>query len=160
MKDTLTQTIGVLLRREVEARMLAPVIDALGEEFGRDKVVEIVSKTIVELARQQGADLADQLGDDVAAFQESLKYWTQNDALKIDVLATTDTQLEFNVTRCRYAEMYRALGIAELGKTLSCNRDYALIEGFNPDASLTRDQTILSGADCCTFRYQFPAKKT
>ncbi len=158
MKDTLTQTIGVLLRREVEARILAPLIDALGAEFGRDKVVEIVSKTIVELAHQQGADLAEQLGDDVAAFQDSLKYWTQNDALEIDVLAATDTQLDFNVTRCRYAEMYHALGIPELGQTLSCNRDFALIEGFNPDATLKRDQTILTGAKCCTFRYRFPDK--
>ena len=158
MKDNLTQTIGVLLRRETEARILAPVVDALAEEFGRDKVVEIVREAVVKLARDQGADLAEQLGNDVPAFQESLTYWTQNDALEIDVLEASETKLDFNVTRCRYAEMYRALGIAELGKTLSCNRDFALIEGFNPDASLQRDQTILGGAACCTFRYQFPPK--
>ncbi|MFT4717614.1 MAG: hypothetical protein ACI932_002816, partial [Paracoccaceae bacterium] len=29
-------------------------------------------------------------------------------------------------------------------------------EGFNPQAKLTRDQTILGGASCCTFRYEFP----
>ncbi len=159
MKDTITQTIGVLLRRETEARILAPIIDALADEFGRDKVLAIVREAVIKIARDQGADLADQLGDDVEAFQDSLQYWTQNDALEIDVLEASDTTLDFNVTRCRYAEMYRALGIAELGKTLSCNRDFALIEGFNPDASLKRDQTILSGAECCTFRYRFPDKK-
>lgn len=158
MKDTITQTIGVLLRRETEARILAPIIDALADEFGRDKVLEIVRDAVVKLARDQGADLAEQLGDDVAAFQESLNYWTQNNALEIDVLEASETKLDFNVTRCRYADMYRALGIAELGKTLSCNRDYALIEGFNAGATLERKQTILNGADCCTFRYQFPAK--
>ncbi len=31
--DTLTETIGVLTRREVEARILIPLIDALGEKF-------------------------------------------------------------------------------------------------------------------------------
>ncbi len=35
--DTLNEAIGVLTRREVEARILAPVIEALGDEFGRDK---------------------------------------------------------------------------------------------------------------------------
>lgn len=60
----------------------------------------------------------------------------------------------FNVTRCRYAEMYRALGIPELGALLSCNRDYALIEGFNPEVALTRTQTIMEGASHCDFRYQ------
>jgi hypothetical protein len=32
--DTLNQ-IGVLKRREIEARILAQIIDALGKEFGR-----------------------------------------------------------------------------------------------------------------------------
>ncbi|MDB2520582.1 L-2-amino-thiazoline-4-carboxylic acid hydrolase, partial [Planktomarina temperata] len=50
---------------------------------------------------------------------------------------------------------YESLGIKELGATLSCNRDYALIEGFNPDATLVREKTIMSGGDCCTFRYNF-----
>jgi hypothetical protein len=49
--------------------------------------------------------------------------------------------------------MYRALGIPELGEVLSCQRDAALIEGFNPDVTLTRTQTIMQGAACCDFRY-------
>ena len=60
--DTLTQEIGVLVRREVEARILAPVIDALGEKFGRAAVVEVVRDAIVELSRQQGAELSDTMG--------------------------------------------------------------------------------------------------
>ena len=39
---------------------------------------------------------------------------------------------------------------------LSCNRDFSLIEGFNPDARLRRDKTIMAGDSCCTFRYEFP----
>jgi hypothetical protein len=37
---------------------------------------------------------------------------------------------------------------------LSCNRDYALIEGFNADIALTRTQTIMQGASHCDFRYR------
>jgi hypothetical protein len=36
---------------------------------------------------------------------------------------------------------------------LSCNRDAALIDGFNPAVTLTRTQTIMQGASCCDFRY-------
>ena len=46
-----------------------------------------------------------------------------------------------------------ALGIPELGAVLSCNRDAALIEGFNPSVTLVRTQTIMEGAPCCDFRY-------
>jgi len=84
--DTLTQDIGVLTRREVEARILAPVIDALGKRFGRDEVVEVVRDTIVELSRQQGAELSEAMGGKgCSAFQQSLQYWTKDDALHIEV---------------------------------------------------------------------------
>ena len=52
--DRLNTTIGVLTRREVEARILAPLIDALGEEFGREKVLEVVRDTIIRLAPGTG----------------------------------------------------------------------------------------------------------
>jgi hypothetical protein len=54
--------------------------------------------------------------------------------------------------------MYKELGIPELGKVLSCARDFALIEEFNPDIELKRTQTILEGAAFCDFRYE--VKKT
>ncbi|MEX0971335.1 MAG: L-2-amino-thiazoline-4-carboxylic acid hydrolase [Paracoccaceae bacterium] len=153
--DTLTQTIGVLMRREVEARILVPVVAALADAFGREAVVDILRDTIEQIARDQGADLAAQYGTDAAAFKETLEFWTRDGALELETLRDDGRHLDFNVTRCRYAEMYRALGVPELGAVLSCNRDAALIEGFNPKAGLTRDQTIMQGAPCCTFRYDF-----
>ena len=157
--DNLTQQIGVLTRREVEARILAPVIDALGEKFGRDDVIEVVKEAIINLSRQQGDELADAMGGrGCNAFESSLQYWTKDEALKLDVLEKNETTLNFNVVRCRYSEMYRDLGIPELGAVFSCNRDYALIEGFNPDAKLTRTQTLMEGKSHCDFRYEFPAE--
>ena len=155
--DTLNARIGVLTRREVEARILAPVIDALGQQFGRDAVIAVVREAVIGIAQQQGAQLAAAMGDDsLPAFADSLRFWTQDDALTIDVLAQDEQRFDFNVTRCRYAELYRALGIPELGAVLSCNRDWALIQGFNPEVELTRTQTIMQGAAFCDFRYRQP----
>lgn len=146
--------IGVLTRREIEARILAPVIDALGQEFGRDRVVAIVTGVIRDIARRQGAAMAETHGDrSLTGFAGTLEPWTRDDAMRIEVREATDTALAFDVTRCRFAEMYHALGIPELGAVLSCNRDAALIEGFADDVTLTRTQTIMRGATCCDFRY-------
>jgi hypothetical protein len=147
--------VGVLTRREIEARLLAPLIQSLGEEFGRERVLEILRLTIIDIAREQGAQLSESLGGcTLAHFAASLEAWTKGDALQLDILKQTPEQFSFNVTRCRYAEMYQALGIPELGSVLSCNRDFALIEGFNPDVDLTRTQTIMGGAPFCDFRYR------
>jgi predicted ArsR family transcriptional regulator len=153
--DTLNARIGVLTRREVEARLLAPLIEALGAEFGRERVVEVVRDTIVRIAQEQGAGLAAAMGSDgLPAFAETLRFWTQDNALEIEVLAQNEEAFDFNVTRCRYAELYRALGVPELGAVFSCNRDGALIEGFNPSVEFTRTQTIMAGAPYCHFRYR------
>jgi hypothetical protein len=146
--------VGVLTRREIEARILAPVVDALGRRFGRDEVVAIVSEVVVGIAREQGRAMADARGDaSLASFAATLEPWTRDGALELQIQEQSNEQLSFDVTRCRYAEMYRALGIPELGAVLSCNRDAALIEGFNPDVTLTRTDTIMQGAACCPFRY-------
>ena len=154
--DTLNAKIGVLTRREVEARMLKPLVAALGEKFGREAVLEVIRDTIMAIAREQGEALATAMGGcGSAEFAASLTYWQQDDGIVLDVLQDSAENLNFNVTRCRYAELYRALGISELGAILSCNRDAALIDGFNPDATFERTQTIMQGAAYCDFRYTF-----
>ena len=154
-KDLITQKIGVLNRRETEARILLPFLEKLFESFDRQVVLTILANTVKELARKQGKDLSCDYGNDIEAFIETLEFWKQDGALEIDVLEKSDTKLNFNVTRCKYAEFYKAMGMEDLGTILSCNRDFAMIEGFNEKAKLKREKTILSGSSCCTFRYEF-----
>ena len=66
------------------------------------------------------------------------------------MLEQSAERLSFNVVRCRYAEMYRALGMADLGSSLSCQRDFALAEGFSPEIELTRTQTLMEGRRSAT----------
>ena len=151
--DTLNE-IGVLKRREIEARILGPFVEAMSNEFERERVLAILGDTIINIARKQGAERAAAMGDDsLLAFSASTGDWRKGDALEIELLEQNEDRYDFNVTRCRYAEMYRSLGMAELGSVLSCNRDYSLVEGFNPEIELVREQTIMQGASCCTFRY-------
>lgn len=152
--DRLNAQVGVLTRREIEARILAPVIEALAAAYGREGVLATVSDAIIAIAREQGRDLVGTMGgDSLHHFAESLQFWTRDQALEIDILAQSEDEFRFNVTRCRYAELYRALGVADLGAILSCNRDAALIEGFSTEVTLERTQTIMGGAPCCDFRY-------
>ena len=147
--------IGVLKRREIEARILSPVLEALGNEFGRNEVIEITRRTTVEIARQQGRELAEQLGrNDLESYGASIEHWSRSGALQLHILDQNEKFLNFDVTECKYAELYRGLGIPELGSILSCSRDAAFIEGFNASITLERTQTIMQGATFCDFRFQ------
>jgi len=146
--------MGVLTRREIEARLLAPLLAAFAQEFERERLLEITRQVVVRIARQQGVELAARMkGNSLAHFADSLADWQKDDAMQIEVLEQALERFSFNVQRCRYAEMYRALGIPELGELLSCNRDYSLIQGFNPQVKLNRTQTIMGGAEFCDFRF-------
>lgn len=152
--DDLNAEIGVLTRREVEARILAPVIDALSKKFGHDQVLDIVRETIIQIATDQGAELAEHMGgNSLQHFADSLQYWTKDKALEIEVIEQTEETFLFNVTRCRYADLYKRLGVSGHGTIFSCARDFALIKGFNKKITLNRTQTIMEGAAYCDFHY-------
>jgi hypothetical protein len=147
--------VSILTRREIEARIAAPFVQALARELGQERGSEIVRDIIESLAKESGVDMATLLkGNTIAHFAKGLKYWMQDNALEIEVLEQTDVTLSFNVVRCRYAEMYKRLGLENLGKYLSCARDFAFMTGFNPNIRLTRTKTIMEGAGYCDFRYQ------
>jgi len=47
--------VGVLWRREIEARIVAPFLDAFVAEFGRERVLAVAKQVIVDIARSAGA---------------------------------------------------------------------------------------------------------
>ncbi len=145
--------LPLLQRREVEAGVIAPLLEAFAREVGAPRAREIVAGVVRELAREAGCAAAEQ-GNTLAHFKATVAKWTEGGALELTVLRDDDTALEFDVTRCRFAEMYARLGLADLGGALSCARDAALIEGFNPAIELTRTQTIMEGATHCDFRFR------
>jgi hypothetical protein len=152
--DAELNQLGVLNRRLIEARIVAPLLAAMAAEFGAPRVHEIARDVVTAIARRQGDELAHYSGGrSLPVFQTTLERWTADDALTLDVHEVSDTALSFDVTRCRYAEMYRELGIPELGAILSCNRDGALMGGFNADVTFSRSQTLMGGASHCDFRY-------
>jgi len=146
--------IGILTRREIEARIAGPLIKAFMKETGEAKALEIVEEVIVLLAKESGEMLREFVGGSgLEDFAKGMDLWSQDDAVTFDLVEMTAEKITMNVTRCRYAEMYKELGMADLGFTLSCARDFAMVEGFNPEIKLERTQTLMEGADHCDFRF-------
>ncbi|MCS6890248.1 MAG: L-2-amino-thiazoline-4-carboxylic acid hydrolase [Rhodovarius sp.] len=148
--------ISILAQRRIEAAFARAVLAEMEAAIGPEAARAILSRAILRLAEEAGAALAAETPvPSLAHFAASLERWCRDDALTIEVLRQDATHFDFNVTRCRYAETYRAMGLAELGAILSCNRDGALCRGYHPALKLERRQTIMEGAPCCDFRYRW-----
>jgi hypothetical protein len=149
--------LSMLEKRKIEAEILKEVYETLkeshGEEVARKTIAESVRRSAIEQARQFAA--AAPGGTSLKAFQDVMPLWTKGGALGIEVKEQTDESFAFNVVRCRYAETYKAMGLGEIGHLLSCNRDGAFCEGYDPKLKLERTQTIMQGASHCDFKYRY-----
>jgi len=147
----------ILTRRRIEAEFAKGVYEEMRAELGEAAARRILSAAVVKMAKAGAAAMAREAPGgkpDLDSFRAIQPLWTAEDALSIEVVKSTPAEFHFNVTRCRYAEMYREMGLAELGAVLSCNRDGAFCEGYDPKLKLERTQTLMGGASHCDFRYR------
>lgn len=145
-----------LEKREIQAPLVASLVKRFAEEFGEEKTHELAKKIICEDAVQAGKDLAahysgNSLADLLKIVEE---VWAGDGIMEIKNVELKQDSLQFDVTRCGYADMYERLRIKELGTVLSCCRDFAFMDGFNPGIRLERTKTIMEGDELCNFRYR------
>ena len=148
--------IGILQQRRIEAAFAKGIFEEMAAELGAERAKAILTRAVVKLAKSGAAAMAAEspTGPSLDHFEAIQERWTRDDALAIEKVARDATRFEFNVTRCRYAEMYKEMGLGELGAVLSCNRDGAFCEGYDPKLKMTRTQTIMGGASHCDFKYR------
>ncbi len=147
--------LPILEQRRIEANIIKPIYEEMKAEIGGEKARKIISAAITKNAIEQGAAYAKTEGGDTSleSFHALLPQWKANGALEVDMLEETESNVDYNVTRCQYAEMYKEMGLAEIGHLLSCGRDGTFCQGYDPRISLIRTQTIMQGASHCDFRY-------
>ena len=151
MKD-----MPILERRRIEAQILKHVHDVIEARSGTEEADAVIGTAVSRSAIDQGRDFANALGHtpSLQDFADIMPLWEKEDALRVEMVEASSEKLEFNIVRCRYAEMYREMGLGRIGHLLSCNRDGDFCVGYNPQMKLTRTQTIMSGASHCDFRYR------
>lgn len=153
----MTERLPILEQRRIEAEVIKPIYEEMVAALGKDKAQDILGMAIKKAAIAQGRSFAAEAegGTDLDSFADIQKHWTASGALEIEPVDRSPQTLDFNVTRCRYSEMYKAMGLGEIGHLLSCNRDGTFCEGYDPRIKLERTQTLMQGAGHCDFRYTF-----
>lgn len=147
--------IPMFEQRRIEAMILKHVYDTLKQSHG----IEVAQRTIADAVRassiEQAKEFAAKVGGktSIQTFVDRQSLWKLGGAMEMEVKEQTETSYVFNVTRCKYAEMYRDMGLGEIGHLLSCQRDATFCEGYDKRMRLKRTQTIMQGASHCDFHY-------
>jgi hypothetical protein len=149
-------TIGILARRRIEAEIIKPIYEILKRDFGVERAQAVIAEAVAKAAVESGKQFASREpdGTSIASFVALQPLWEKDDALTVEVLRADDAHYDYDVKRCRYAEMYHEMGLGEIGHLLSCARDSLFIEGYDPRVRLERTTTIMQGGGRCDFRYQ------
>jgi hypothetical protein len=150
--------LSLLEKTRIQAQVLVPVMQALRAELGREKADAIVRQAL----RDWSKTLFKEIGEGIEGSPRR-KFATMNSALSDVTLQEVtfemhrkDSQaLEYDVISCRFAEFFRALGEPERGALLVCQTDVDIAAAAGGDIHFNRDQTLMQGGACCTFRYHF-----
>jgi len=153
--------LPTLTKRRLQAEVIGPIFAEMAAEIGETKAALILDRAIRKAAIAEGRQFAKRSPGGVTSMADFIKLyelWTADGALEMQVLEATDERFDFDITRCRYAETYKEMGLGKIGHLISCNRDGTFCEGYDPNITLERKQTIMQGASCCTFRYTYKGK--
>lgn len=152
------ENVSFLNRARIQAQVLVPVVRALRAELGKEKADALVKQALGDWSRQLFAEIGKGI-DGSGRRRWARMQGALNDISLAGVDATTPVKdpqrLEFDVTRCSYAEFFRALDEPELGALLMCSTDFDIAATSDGEVTLEREQTIMQGAPSCTFRYRF-----
>ena len=150
--------LSLLDKTRIQAQVLVPVLRALRTELGREKAAAIVKEALRGWSKELFAAIGDSVDGSPrrkwAAMHSAMAEATEQD-VTVKMHRHDKDALEFDITHCRFAEFFRALGEPELGALLICETDFDIAAAGDREVSFTRDQTIMQGAPSCTFRYKF-----
>jgi hypothetical protein len=150
--------VSLLDKTRIQAQVLLPVLRALRAELGKDRADAIVREALRDWSSQLfaviGANIDGSPRRKWAAMQSALNDVSAKE-VEFEILRHDKEALDIDVTRCRFADFFRALGEPELGALLICATDVDIASVGEGEVSLDRAETLMQGAPRCAFRYRF-----
>src|SRR3979411_1114343 len=119
--------ISRLDKTRIQAQVLVPVLRALRAELGKDKADAIVKQALRNWSRQLFAAIGDGIEGSPRrkwAAMQSVFGEVSGREVEVEMLRHDKEAMDIDVTRCRFAELFRAPGERELGALLICEADF------------------------------------
>lgn len=142
-----------------------PVMQALADKVGREKLVELVKEATNNYWAQWTRRIAQRLPEkNLAAFfkmdalegivgntKQKERFWSL--ANTSQTIEGTEKSHEIKVTECLWAETFREASAGDIGFASICYADEVMAAAFDERLKLIREKTLMRGDDCCHFRW-------
>jgi hypothetical protein len=138
----------------LQYREFIQLIKALGEEMGKDKILEFLKKYTYEKMLKFGEEHAKRSPDNsFQTYVSTFRPPRYDDTLTKEIIEDTEKAFELKVTECIWSTVFREAKAGDIGYASICYGDYAWPKGFNPKIKMIRDKTLMQGHECCNHRY-------
>ena len=149
--------VPLLVRREIEATVLAQVYRVLHQRLGQDQALAAMTQMVEQTAEEAGKAFAAEAKPG-PSLEHFATIWDRLMAvpgsLETEGYELREGAMSLSVTGCGYLKLYRGMGLPpELLPVLSCCRDFAFARGYSPKLHLERPSFIGQGDPVCQFNY-------
>lgn len=131
---------------------------ALGQDLGRDKLVELLKNASSRAAAEGTKKSAppppnNTLSAFVAAMTDpkTKRFWDH--VLTYAAVEQSEKVCEMRITECLWAQTFRDANAADIGYACICHPDFAAASAFNSKMKLTRTKTLMQGDSHCNHRW-------
>jgi hypothetical protein len=137
-------------------RGFIPYMNAMAEDLGRERLLEMVQKAACAATEREVRDgLTRNPKNDLTTYTEDLRHPNPlfKHALTFEIVEDTPTAVEVRVTECLWSQTFCGANAADLGYAAICFPDFAAAPAFNPRMRMIRTKTLMQGHDCCNHRW-------
>jgi len=152
------QAVSKMDELKAELQVLLPVLQAARAELGEERANQLIFNALRAWGQERFRCIGESMPGNPKEKWE--RYEKQNmsrmgtNDLDFVMLRQDSEAVEYNVTRCIYADLFRELAEPELGVVLVCNQDYYVAEGLcNPDVEYKRTHSIMEGGNFCDIHW-------
>ena len=141
---------SILEAVKIQSRIVIPIVKALERELGTERAHAIVGRAIAE----SYVAYRERLGFEPDGHPAGESANAPDFPVEREVVERSEEAYGFNVTGCRFAEYFRAIGEPRIGALMTCGVDFAAEARMRPGWEFRRTQTRMQGAPHCDFRWR------
>jgi hypothetical protein len=155
----LDQAISKMDELKAEAQVLIPVLQAARAELGEERANSLILGALRAWCRERFKQIGAHILGTPKEKWDTIKKLdgarTRRHDLEFKILKWEPEAIEYDVSRCIYADFFRELGEPELGAVLICDADVYLVDQVTgPEVEYTRTQSIMEGGSFCDIRWR------